>query len=217
MSIINLTLCGVNVFWLAKELIKDERIAFFSGVIYLAWPHRMTQPSHPNLMSTWAIPLFLLFLTRLVKNKRWQDGFLAGLALALVGYIRWQLLIGAVLVGGLYLLFILPGNLNRDTLRGLILSGIVAVVAILPPMLLLAGEWRSNPTEFYADRGFVNIEQMCDFRLVVSCFHKRINLVSLFLGKLGVGSHRCSFDLVGLRSSDATAAYLLSQPSKLHL
>jgi len=36
------------------------------------------------------------------------------------------------------------------------------------------------------------------------------------LGKLRVGSHQCSFDLVGLRSIDATAAYLLFQPSKLH-
>ena len=47
----------------------------------------------------------------------------------------------------------------------------------------------------------------------------QLDLVSLSLGKMCVGSHTlCSFvDWVGLRSSDATAAYLLFQPLKLHL
>ena len=33
--------------------------------------------------------------------KKWQDGLLAGLCLALVGYTRWQLLILAAVIGGL--------------------------------------------------------------------------------------------------------------------
>ncbi len=55
-------------------------------------------------------------------------------------------------------------------------------------------------SQFSADRGFVNIDLTRNFRLVVCCFHKGINLVSLFLGKLCVGSHRCSFDLVVLEA-----------------
>ncbi len=49
-------------------------------------------------------------------------------------------------------------------------------------------------SEFSADRGFVNLHMVCNFRLYVSCFQKYVNLVSLFLGKLRVGSHLCSFD-----------------------
>ena len=45
----------------------------------------------------------------------------------------------------------------------------------------------------------------------------QLDLVSLSLGKLCVGSHLCSFDWVGLRNTDVTAAYLLFQPSMLHL
>ena len=45
------------------------------------------------------------------------------------------------------------------------------------------------------DRGFVHADDFRDFRLVVTHSHKRINLVSLFLGKLFVGSHKRSFDL----------------------
>jgi len=71
-------------------------------------------------------------------------------------------------------------------------------------------------SEFSADCRLMNADQARYFGLIVSCFQKCINLVSLLLGKLRVGSHQCSFDLVGLRSIDATAAYLLVQPSKLH-
>ena len=51
-------------------------------------------------------------------------------------------------------------------------------------------------SEFSADRGFVNLHMVCNFRLYMSCFQKYVNLVSLFLGKLRVGSHLCSFDVV---------------------
>ncbi len=49
-------------------------------------------------------------------------------------------------------------------------------------------------SKFSADRGFVNLHMVCNFRLYLSCFQKYVNLVSLFLGKLRVGSHLCSFD-----------------------
>ena len=102
------------------------------------------------------------------------------------------------------------------------LLGLFGSIASLP----------SIPSQLSADRRFVNLNNVCDLRLIVSCFQKsipkgilRINLVSLFLGKLLVETHTvpvlcrcpCSFTLVGLRSIDATAAYLLFQPLKLHL
>jgi hypothetical protein len=51
-------------------------------------------------------------------------------------------------------------------------------------------------SEFSADCGLMNLDQSCNFRLYMSCFQKYGNLVSLFLGKLRVGSHLCSFDVV---------------------
>jgi hypothetical protein len=44
-------------------------------------------------------------------------------------------------------------------------------------------------------RGFIHSYKFGDLGLIYSHFHKRIYLVSLFLGKLFVGSHKCSFDL----------------------
>ena len=145
--LLNLILCGLSAYYLANELLGDRRIALLVGLIYQAWPYRLTQPSHPNLISTWAIPLFLLLLTRAVKRKRWQYGVLAGFVLALIGYTRWQLLIPTALVGGVYLLFLLRSSFGRRTVAIILLAGAVALVTLLPPIILLANEWRQNPTE----------------------------------------------------------------------
>lgn len=146
--LLNLVLCGLSAFWLIATLTKNDRAAFLGGLIYLAWPHRLTHPSHPNMMSTWAIPLFLLFLYKVVENKRWQDGVWAGLMLALVGYMRWQLLIPASLMGGLFLVLTLYNKkISWTRLKPLFLAGAVAIIVLLPPILLLASEWQGNPTE----------------------------------------------------------------------
>jgi hypothetical protein len=51
-------------------------------------------------------------------------------------------------------------------------------------------------SEFSANRGLMNPDKMCNFGLAMSCFQKCINLVSLDSGKLRIGSHQCSFDVV---------------------
>jgi hypothetical protein len=172
----HLGLCGFAAYLLVYDLTGNPRAAFVAGLIYLCWPYRMTQPSHPNLMSTWAIPLFLLFLGRAVRRGRWQDGLLSGLCLALVGYTRWQLLIPAVLMGAICVATAAAGRRRgltptrsagldparslgfgdswgapsgpialRRRMLALALGGFVAVLALVPPVVLLAGEWRKSP------------------------------------------------------------------------
>ena len=63
---------------------------------------------------------------------------------------------------------------------------------------------------------FVNLNGLSYLFLVVTRFQQRFNLVSLFIGELHV-CHRCSFDLVGLRVADLTAAHLLFQLDKVAL
>ena len=140
----NLALCGFAAFLLIRDLIGDGRAAFLAGLIYQCWPFRLSQLDHPNLISTQWIPLFLLFLIRAVRRGRWQDGVLAGLFLALTGYARWQLLIPAAIVGGVYLLCTLPGRWasRRRWALALLLVGGVAVLLLTPPALLLAGQQR---------------------------------------------------------------------------
>jgi len=141
----NLTLCGYAAFLLAHELTGDRRAAFLAGLIYQCWPFRLAQLDHPNLISTQWIPLFLLFTIRVLRHRRWQDGLLAGAFLALTGYTRWQLLIPAAILGGLYLVGTLPRwwPWRRHVALPLLLASIVAALALAPPALFLARQWRT--------------------------------------------------------------------------
>ncbi|MBN1580074.1 MAG: hypothetical protein JXA89_05185 [Anaerolineae bacterium] len=145
--LLHLALCGFAAFFLVIDLTGDWRVAFLSGLIYQCWPYRMTQPSHPNLMSMAFVPIMMLFLQRAIRKARWQDGFWLGIAMALVGYTRWQLLIPTTIVGGVYWLLTLPQSAKRKQMLVLMLGGTVTILVLLPPMLLLAREWRTNPAE----------------------------------------------------------------------
>lgn len=145
--LLSLALCGWTASLLAYDLTGDRRAAFLSGLIYQCWPFRMAQLDHPNLISTYSIPLFLLFLNRTVRRHRWRSGVFAGGFLALVGYTRWQLLIPASIIGGIYLAFTLPRAwaTRHQWLPPLLLAGSVAALALTPPAMLLMNEQQTNP------------------------------------------------------------------------
>jgi hypothetical protein len=50
-------------------------------------------------------------------------------------------------------------------------------------------------SQLSTDGGCIHADEVGNLGLIMIHFHQRINLVSLFLGKLFVGSHKCSFDL----------------------
>jgi hypothetical protein len=149
----NLAACGFAAFLLARDLTGDRGAAFLAGLIYQCWPFRLAQLDHPNLISTQWIPLFMLFLIRTVRRGRWQDGVLAGTFLALTGYTRWQLLIPAAILGGIYLVCALPARWAPRPRQGLalLLAGGVAALALAPPMLLMAGQWGTAPANLLVE------------------------------------------------------------------
>lgn len=145
--LISLALCGLAAFALACELTGDFRAAFLAGLLYQNWPFRLYQPDHPNLVATMWIPLFLLFLIRLLDDGKWWHGLAAGIFLTLAGYTRWQQLVPAIILGGIYFLLKAPSRLAswRRWLPSLILGGIVASLAFTPPALLLLRQQQSDP------------------------------------------------------------------------
>jgi len=147
--IVNLALGGWAAFLLVRYLTGDARVAFLAGLIYQCWPYRMSQLDHPNLISTYAIPLFLLFLLRTLREGRWWTGLLSGIFFALIGYTRWQLLIPASVIGAVVALFILPEvwASRHQWGRPLLLGSAVAALGLTPPALLFGSEWRTTSTD----------------------------------------------------------------------
>jgi hypothetical protein len=145
--LLSLALCGFAMYLLADELLHHPQASFIAGLIYMAWPYRLSQLDHPNLLATFWVPIFFLFLIRTLRESRWLDALFAGLALALVGYTRWQLLIPVSFMTLVYLLATFKHWFAswKQTLPLLALAAAVAIIALLPPaMMLLREQVNSN-------------------------------------------------------------------------
>jgi hypothetical protein len=158
-----LALCGVAAFLLIRELTDDALAGMLGAVVYQNWPARLTRLNFPNLVNTACIPLSLLFLIRTLRRGRWRDGLLTGVFVALTAYSRWQQLIPATIVIGLYLVFagarqFLATDRDTDQRLGqlwtasrrrvflLVAAGFVVALALLPPAVTLIQQQRSTPT-----------------------------------------------------------------------
>jgi hypothetical protein len=140
----HIPLCGLAMFALARRLTQSRAAAFVAGLVYAFWPYRMLDTNHPNMVSTEGFPLLALALWSLFcSRKPVRDGLIAGLILALVGYMRLQLLILAGFFVVLYLLYVLiweRGQWNWRVVGGLALMGVVALALMTPALLPLARE-----------------------------------------------------------------------------
>ncbi len=145
--LLNLVLSGFTTYLLARALIKNGRYAFIAGLISIAWPFRLSQLDHPNLLSTIWLPLFLLFLHHTIRQGKWRYAFATGLFFALVGVTRWQQLIPATLMGLIYFgssySFWLPKARQFILLRLIGAAG-VAFLLLSPAIILL---WQQQNNE----------------------------------------------------------------------
>jgi hypothetical protein len=159
-----LTLCGIAAFFLIRELTDDALAGLLGMVVYQNWPARLSRLNFPNLVNTACIPLSLLFLIRTLRRGKWADGLLTGVFVALTAYGRWQALIPATIVIGIYLGFAgirqflsKKGPNKNEAIRQrwtrsrhralpLVAAGLVVVLALLPPAAVLIGQQRSTPT-----------------------------------------------------------------------
>jgi hypothetical protein len=142
--LVHIPLCGLAMFALAHHLTKSYAAAFIAGLVYAFWPYRMLDTNHPNMISTEGFPLLVLALWGLFCNGRpIRDGVIAGVLLALIGYMRWQLLILAGFLIVPYLLYSLiceRERWNRRVAGGLALMIVIALALMAPALLPLIRE-----------------------------------------------------------------------------
>jgi hypothetical protein len=136
--VLHIPLCGLGMFLLARRLTRSNTIAFASGLIFAFWPYRMADVNHPSLVSTELLPVLMLVILRLFEDgKPIREGVISGILLALIGYMRWQLLILAGFMMVLYLLYVLVWERRLwswKVVAGLALAGVV-MGALTAPLL----------------------------------------------------------------------------------
>ncbi len=149
--LLTLVACGLAAYALALEVVGDRRAALVTGLIYLAWPFRISQLDHPNLVGTMLVPLLLLGLVRLVRRPRLGQGLLVGICAAGVGLARWQALIPAGLLAGVWLVSQGKGLLAGPTLRALAVAGVVAALLLAPFAFMLFNAQEAAPAALIRD------------------------------------------------------------------
>jgi len=130
-----LALNGTSMYLLVEELLDSRLAAFLGGLIYGFWPYTLSHYGHPNMMVGFGVPMALLYLKRTMEQKRLGDALLAAIFLALIGIARWQLLIIASGVIGLYVLWRCLGEKacrTRRSLGLLVVVGLAAAVLMAP-------------------------------------------------------------------------------------
>jgi hypothetical protein len=136
--LVHIPLCGLAMFALVRKLTASSRAAFLAGLIFAFWPYRMLDANHPNMISTEGFPLLMLAVLNLFRGERpvWS-GMLGGALLALIGYMRWQLVILAGFLVAAYLVYTLIWERQRWTWRtglGLALMAFVALAVAAPAL-----------------------------------------------------------------------------------
>lgn len=95
-------LCGLSMYALAWYWTRDAGAAFLAGLFFEILPARVGDPHHPFCHGDFWLPLFLLFLHRVVAHGSWRDVAV----LAVVGSLQclesFYTLVEFALVGGVY-------------------------------------------------------------------------------------------------------------------
>jgi hypothetical protein len=154
--LLNLCLCAVGMYVLARYLTRSTAAAFVAGLVYAFFPYRLFEIDHSNLIATQWLPLFLLCLIRIVREGgKFRHAMFAAFLLALTGYTRWQLLVFAAFIACGYVLYSLCFERRSWSLRVFVMLGVAAVVAVAlmsPPLYPLV---RAQLTRTYPEDLFV--------------------------------------------------------------
>lgn len=155
--LLNLALCGLGMYILARYLTHSPGAAFIAGLIYAFWPYRIFEIDHPNLITTQWLPLFLLHVICVVREKeKFKHALLAAFFLILTGYTRWQLLVFAFIIAALYGLYSLwaeRARWNKRVVLALALAVLVSAIVMAPPIYpMLKGQLtRDHPEDLFVE------------------------------------------------------------------
>ena len=130
-------LSGYGMFCLVRYVARSSLGAFFAGLVFAFFPYRMAESIHPVIVSTQWIPLYFLFLIRLVWERRKRDVIPAAIFFVLTALSSWHLMIFTLLLSAAYVCYLVAFERWRCSktmmLNLVLLAGLACV--ILAPIL----------------------------------------------------------------------------------
>jgi hypothetical protein len=144
--ILSLALNGFAAYLLAFDRTRDWGAAIVAGLIYGGSPYISTHLlGHFNLIGAWGLPLFVLFVLRMLSGPSMRSAVGAGLVLVAIGYTDYYYLVyAALLAAGLMLAAVQPCTLVARPapvarpLR-LALSGLLAAAVVAATIIVITG------------------------------------------------------------------------------
>lgn len=136
--ITSLTLSGVGTYLLVKYLLNDHLSAFTAGIIFAFPPYVFAHllDGHTNLITTWPIPFYVLFLIKTLENLRWKDAAAAGVLLGLLSLNDYTYAAFSLILTGLILLYRFLTKwrhlFNFKTISRLVLMSVVWLLIFSP-------------------------------------------------------------------------------------
>jgi hypothetical protein len=114
-------LSGYGMYLLVKHLTKNKTASFISGIIFAFFPYRFIRVlgGHLGLLNTGWLPLYILYLIKLIQNPNKKNAILAALFMAFTVLNIWYYFYFLVIFTGLYILFCLTIDANEIFNRGI--------------------------------------------------------------------------------------------------
>lgn len=148
--LLTLALNGVAVYLLAWDRCRERLPATIAATIFAASPFLSAHLlGHVNLLSAWGLPLFTLFLLRVLERRSWSASVGAGVMVVLTGFSDYYYLVycGAlfVVIVGSRLVSIEWRRVRTATSLRRLLLGLLAIDGALIAAVVVSGgftaEW----------------------------------------------------------------------------
>ncbi|RLC60879.1 MAG: hypothetical protein DRI48_11395, partial [Chloroflexi bacterium] len=152
-------LSGFGTYCLVRYLTNCAPAAFLAGAVFAFHPYHLFQSSHPVLVTTQFMPLFVLALTRIRRDTtlgtggRIRQTALAALWFLLNALSSWHLMLMLAGWTGLYLLYYRTlGRTESDagTLRYVVLALLVCALVVTPFLIPLLQEQLTDDASYMA-------------------------------------------------------------------
>ncbi|MBN1641402.1 MAG: glycosyltransferase family 39 protein [Anaerolineae bacterium] len=154
-------LSGYAAYALVRSLGARRGAAFVAGLIFAFAPYHVSGnlDGQMNLANVQWLPLCVLFVLRVVAQRRWQDAVWAGVFGALASLDCWFFALFLGLWGLVYLVYLLiaeRGSLRARTIGLLVLAVCVALLLSAPFSVSLLRESRTGAVDaalaYFADK-----------------------------------------------------------------